>query len=128
MNTAEWMQSSLAIVRVAVAHMRRGTPSIAGAGSLLCVRWPDGATSAAESRGIDSQRGARLVDWMQIQNSWYKYVAAAKSQWIKLSEEQLRATRGRYDVLSARVQEAYGLTSREADVQISAWQSRQSAR
>jgi uncharacterized protein YjbJ (UPF0337 family) len=68
------------------------------------------------------------LDWNQIQNSWYKYVAAAKSQWIKLSEEQLRATRGRYDVLSARVQEAYGLTSREAEVQISAWQSRQSSR
>ena len=68
------------------------------------------------------------MDWHQIQSSWDKYVVAAKSQWIKLSEEQLKATKGRYDILSSRVQEAYGLSSRQADFQISEWQSRQSAR
>ncbi|HMA91022.1 MAG TPA: hypothetical protein VKP89_20010 [Burkholderiales bacterium] len=82
----------------------------------------------AETADPESLRGARLMDWHQIQSSWDKYVAAAKSQWVKLSEEQLKATKGRYDILSARVQEAYGLSSRQADFQISEWQSRQAAR
>lgn len=68
------------------------------------------------------------MDWNQIEASWDKYLAAAKSQWSKLSEEQLRATRGRQDVLSARVREAYDLSEQQAQFQISEWQSRQPAR
>lgn len=68
------------------------------------------------------------MDWHQIESNWNRYVVAAKSQWTKLSEEQLVATRGRYDILSARVQEAYGLTRQQSDFMISEWQSRQAAR
>lgn len=68
------------------------------------------------------------MDWHQIEHSWDRYLAAAKSQWVKLSEEQLRATNGSYEALSVRVQQAYGLTRQQADFQISEWQSRQTAR
>lgn len=68
------------------------------------------------------------MDWNQIEGSWDKYVASAKTQWAKLSEEQLKATRGRQDVLSARVREAYGLTRQQSDLQIAEWSSRQSSR
>lgn len=68
------------------------------------------------------------MDWNQIQGSWGKYLVAAKSQWDKLSEEQLKAIGGRYDVLAARVQEAYGVSRQQAEFQISEWASRQSSR
>lgn len=68
------------------------------------------------------------MDWHEIEKSWDRYVVAAKSQWGKLSEEQLRATRGRRAILAARVQEAYGLTGPQSEFQISEWQSRQGAR
>jgi uncharacterized protein YjbJ (UPF0337 family) len=68
------------------------------------------------------------MEWQQIEQSWDKYVAAAKQQWVKLSEEQLKATRGRYTILSARVQEAYGISKEQSDFQLSEWQSRQDAR
>lgn len=68
------------------------------------------------------------MDWQQIEASWEKYVAAAKSRWAKLSEEQLRATRGRHDILAARIGETYGLTRQQTEFQMSEWQSRQSAR
>jgi hypothetical protein len=68
------------------------------------------------------------MDWQQIEKSWLKYVSGAKLRWTKLSEEQLTATRGRFDVLSARIMEAYGLTRQQSDFQVSEWQSRQSAR
>ena len=68
------------------------------------------------------------MDWSQIESAWDKYVSAAKERWMKMSVEQLKATRGRYDVLSTRLQEAYGLTRQQSDFQISEWQSRQAAR
>ena len=68
------------------------------------------------------------ADWRQIERDWAKYVASAKLQWGKLSEDQLRATRGRHDVLSARVSEAYAIGRKEADTQISQWHARQAAR
>ncbi len=68
------------------------------------------------------------MDWQQIEKSWEKYVTGAKERWMKLSLEQLKATRGRQDVLSTRVQEAYGLSREQSDFQISEWQSRQAAR
>lgn len=68
------------------------------------------------------------MDWHEIERSWDRYVVAAKTQWGKLSEEQLRATRGRRAILTARVREAYGLTNQQSDFQISEWQSRQGAR
>ena len=70
----------------------------------------------------------RRMDWQQIEQSWDKYVVAAKQQWAKLSEEQIKATRGRYPILSARVQEAYGISKEQSDFQICEWQSRQAAR
>ncbi|HWA39373.1 MAG TPA: hypothetical protein VG873_16060 [Burkholderiales bacterium] len=68
------------------------------------------------------------MDWTQVETSWDKYLVAAKQQWGKLSEEQIAATRGRYDVLSARVREAYGLTRQQSDFQLSEWLSRQQSR
>jgi uncharacterized protein YjbJ (UPF0337 family) len=71
---------------------------------------------------------SETVDWHQIEVSWDRYLVAAKVQWSKISEEQLRATRGRYEVLSARVRDAYGLSREQADFQVAEWQSRQAAR
>jgi uncharacterized protein YjbJ (UPF0337 family) len=68
------------------------------------------------------------MDWNQIETSWMKYVVAAKERWSKLSEQQILATRGRFPVLSARVQEAYGLTRPQSDFQLSEWASRQQSR
>ena len=42
--------------------------------------------------------------------------------------QQIVATRGRFGILSARVQEAYGLTCRQSDFQLSEWASRQQSR
>lgn len=68
------------------------------------------------------------MDWHAIESDWGRYVASAKLQWAKISEEQLRATRGRRGILSARVAEAYGLNERETEAQVSTWQSRQAKR
>ena len=65
------------------------------------------------------------MQWSTIEERWREYVAAAKLQWGKLSEEQISRTRGNREFVTKRVQEAYGLTSSEAERQIADWQARQ---
>ena len=68
------------------------------------------------------------MDWISIEDRWPQYVAAAKLQWGKLSEQQIAGTRGRRLYLVKRVQEAYGMSSADAERQVTEWQSRQVAR
>jgi uncharacterized protein YjbJ (UPF0337 family) len=65
------------------------------------------------------------MNWNQIETGWTSYTANAKQQWSKLSDEQLNGTAGKREELSAKVQEAYGITKEESERQISDWQGRQ---
>jgi len=65
------------------------------------------------------------MEWNVIESRWHEYRAAAKRRWDKLSEAQLTGTRGNRGYLLKRVQEAYGLTSEEAERQVSDWQRSQ---
>ena len=62
------------------------------------------------------------MDWSSIQGRWDEYKVAAKRRWDKLSEQQLHGTRGHRGYLLKRVQEAYSLTTDEADRELAAWQ------
>ena len=65
------------------------------------------------------------MDWSIIEARWHEYRAAAKRQWDKLSEQQLRGTAGNRLYLVRRVQEAYGLSAEEAEDQVAEWQAQQ---
>jgi uncharacterized protein YjbJ (UPF0337 family) len=65
------------------------------------------------------------MDWTIIETRWNEYRAAAKRQWDKLSEQQLRGTSGKREYVVRRVQEVYSLTREEAEQQVSSWQSQQ---
>jgi hypothetical protein len=65
------------------------------------------------------------MDWSIIEVRWQEYLAGAKRQWDKLSEQQLRGTGGKREYVLRRVQEAYSLTREEAEQQLSDWQARQ---
>jgi uncharacterized protein YjbJ (UPF0337 family) len=63
------------------------------------------------------------MDWNTIQGGWDQYKFAAKRRWDKLSEQQLHSIRGHRTYLLKRVQEAYSLTSDEAELELAAWQA-----
>jgi len=65
------------------------------------------------------------MDWDIIESRWHEYKGAAKRRWDKLSEEQIAGTRGNRGYLLKRVQEAYALTSVEAERQVADWQTTQ---
>jgi uncharacterized protein YjbJ (UPF0337 family) len=65
------------------------------------------------------------MNWQNIESGWNNYKAGAKQQWSRLSDEQLDGTMGKRDMLSSRVQEAYGISKEETERQLTEWQSRQ---
>lgn len=65
------------------------------------------------------------MNWIIIERRWSEYTANAKLEWSRLSVDEIEATLGERDTLSARLQMAYALTKAAADNQISDWQSRQ---
>jgi uncharacterized protein YjbJ (UPF0337 family) len=65
------------------------------------------------------------MNWSNIESGWNKYKVDAKTQWSKLSEQQIENTLGKREQLSISVQQAYAMSKEETERQISAWQSRQ---
>jgi uncharacterized protein YjbJ (UPF0337 family) len=62
--------------------------------------------------------------WDRIEADWERFRHAAKRRWDRLGEQQLHAIRGRRFLLAARMREAYGISSEEAERQIADWQAR----
>ena len=62
--------------------------------------------------------------WDRIESDWERFRHAAKRRWDRLGEQQLHAIKGRRYVLAARMKEAYGISSQEAERQIADWQAR----
>ena len=65
------------------------------------------------------------MDWSHIESGWKEYQVNAKNRWNKLTNELLEAMHGKRESLTAKVQEAYGLTPEAAEQQVADWQSRQ---
>jgi uncharacterized protein YjbJ (UPF0337 family) len=63
-------------------------------------------------------------NWSVIERNWKLYTRIVKSQWGKLTDEQLIMIGGKREQLSKRIQLAYGLTKQEADVQIRGFEDR----
>jgi uncharacterized protein YjbJ (UPF0337 family) len=78
-------------------------------------------------RGIRTctQREESTMNWSRIESGWKQYKVDAKTQWSRLSNQQIESTLGKREQLAISVQQAYALSKEEAERQISAWQSRQ---
>jgi uncharacterized protein YjbJ (UPF0337 family) len=61
------------------------------------------------------------VDWNRIERDWQQYRLSAKRRWDRLSENELRQINGKHDELCAKIQQAYGISRQEAELQIADW-------
>ena len=64
------------------------------------------------------------MKWDQIEADWKSYKPQASTQWGKISEEQLSATAGKREKLSAKIQEVYAVNKDEAEKQIKAFEDK----
>ncbi len=58
------------------------------------------------------------MNWDTIEGNWKQYTGKVKSQWGKLTDDQLTVIAGKRDQLAGRTQEAYGVSKDEAEKQI----------
>lgn len=59
--------------------------------------------------------------WDQIAGSWKEMRGQVRTQWGKLTDDDLEMVRGQRDVLAGRIQQRYGIAREEANRQIDEW-------
>jgi uncharacterized protein YjbJ (UPF0337 family) len=61
------------------------------------------------------------MNWSQIEGRWQTLTGQLKSQWGKLTDDDLTYIAGRRDQLLGKLQERYGVVKDDADEQIDKW-------
>ncbi len=58
------------------------------------------------------------MNWDIVEGNWKQFKGNVKTQWGKLTDDQLDVIAGKRVELSGKVQEAYGISKDEAEDQI----------
>lgn len=58
------------------------------------------------------------MNWDQIESKWKDFKGNVRSEWGKLTGDDLENIKGKRDQLRAKIQERYGIAKDEADKQI----------
>lgn len=58
------------------------------------------------------------MNWDQIKGNWKQFKGHARTQWGKLTDDELDQVNGQREVLVGKVQEKYGLSKEEAEKQV----------
>ena len=58
------------------------------------------------------------MNWNIAEGNWKQFKGKVKAQWGKLSDDQLDVIAGKRIELAGKIQEAYGITTDEAEQQI----------
>jgi uncharacterized protein YjbJ (UPF0337 family) len=61
------------------------------------------------------------MNWDTIKGNWKQMVGSAKTQWGKLTDDDLTVIEGQRDKLVGRIQERYGIAKDEAERQVDDW-------
>ncbi|MBI5668549.1 MAG: CsbD family protein [Chloroflexi bacterium] len=59
--------------------------------------------------------------WDQIEGQWKQLKGQVRTQWGKLTDDDLEQIAGRRDTLAGKLQERYGIAKEEANRQIDRW-------
>ncbi len=58
------------------------------------------------------------MNWDIVEGNWKQFKGKAKTQWGKLTDDQIDVIAGKRDQLAGKLQESYGITKDEAEKQI----------
>jgi uncharacterized protein YjbJ (UPF0337 family) len=65
------------------------------------------------------------VSWDRIERNWKQFYGRLHDQWGKITDDQLNVVAGNREHLAGRIEEAYGVTRKEAGKQLYEWQKQQ---
>jgi uncharacterized protein YjbJ (UPF0337 family) len=61
------------------------------------------------------------MNWTQIEGRWDQWAGQVKSQWGKLTDDDLKNIAGKRQQLVGKLQERYGVLKEEIETQVNAW-------
>ncbi len=64
------------------------------------------------------------MNWDIVEGNWKQFKGKVKTQWGKLTDDELDQIEGHRDQLLGRIQESYGITKDEAERQLHDWETR----
>jgi len=72
---------------------------------------------------IPTQRSVTM-NWTQIEGKWDQVKGQVRSQWAKLTDDDVANLKGKKDQLVGKIVERYGVAKDDAEQQIDAWLKR----
>lgn len=64
------------------------------------------------------------MNWDRVEGNWKQFKGMVKQEWGKLTDDNVDVIAGSRDVLTGKVQEAYGISKDEAEKQIKMFENR----
>ncbi len=64
------------------------------------------------------------MDWDRIAGSWKEYKGQVKTQWGKLTDDDVDVVNGRREELEGRLQKSYGYAKDKARTEVDGWLNR----
>lgn len=61
------------------------------------------------------------MDWDRIEGGWKEYKGKIKTQWGKLTDDDLDVVNGRREELEGRLQKNYGYAKDKARAEVDGW-------
>lgn len=61
------------------------------------------------------------MNWDRIEGNWKQFTGNVKTQWGKLTDDDLAQVNGNREKLEGKIQERYGLAKDKAKEQIDSW-------
>ena len=62
------------------------------------------------------------MNWDVVEGNWKQFKGHVKEQWGKLTDDHIDSIAGKRDQLLGKVQETYGVTKDQAEVQVKAFE------
>ena len=64
------------------------------------------------------------MNWDRIKGNWKQVTGQVKTQWGKLTDDDLEVVAGHRDRLAGKIQARYGVAKDDAEKQLTAWESK----
>ena len=61
------------------------------------------------------------MNWDKIEGRWMQMKGKIRSQWAKLTDDDMKLISGKKDMLVGRIQERYGMKKDEAEREVDRW-------
>jgi uncharacterized protein YjbJ (UPF0337 family) len=61
------------------------------------------------------------MNWTQLEGRWHTLAGQLKSEWAKLTDDDLANAAGKKDQLVGKLQERYGILKDDAEKQVEKW-------